>query len=977
MGHRNTRREREAFRKQTRDDINQARGNRTGLRPLLAGLLGVVLIPSGAAQAKGARFFADYSPKPDADLLRSFDWSIVNIEADIDLELAHQHGHRSYAYLSVVEVSRQASYAQEIDRRQIRRVVENSNWGSDSVDITSPGWSELVVGSLAKQAVEKGFDGFFLDTVDSLAHLIHKEPQRSKEYRAALIALVKSLKQAYPEKAILMNRGFSLLPDLDGAIDGIVVESVFQTYNFAEKRYEATRASDTEQLLKWIKEIQTGGLPVAVIDYVNPGDGALAVQTARRIAALDCDAFVTTPALNGALLAPVREKLRRLLVLYGWHEAERPAAFAADTMVAQRLQTPLEYMGYECDYLHVARGPMPGNLGGKYAGVIFDAELEIPFEKELPYAEWLLQQQGEGVKILFLANLPFAQEDARRKVIGSLGMRGGKHTVAKPDAVEIVSIDEDIMGFEAKVHPHRTHFDDLGAPKGAEVFLSLNCKLDDHVVGQFDPVYIADWGGVLLDPYITFTASPDDTLSLFDPFKYLGKLWPAGEFPAPDPTTRDGLRVFFSHIDGDGFATLSSLKRDMTCAEVVRDEILKKYPLPVTVSIVEANTRAVEVGLEVKDRPHYEALAREIFALPNVQVASHSYSHPYTWIKDDPDSAGLYATENLLLHETEKYLEIDYEREIAGSTSYIERELLPAGKKVEIMLWSGNCRPPAEALAIVRRLGIENMNGGDTITTKHHPSLSTVAPRTMPWDGELQIFAPNQNEFVYTNDWRGPFYGGFRDVIDTFQRTGSPRRLKPVNIYYHFYSASRLGALKALREVYDWSMAQPLHDMTAAQFARLTRDSRATRVFQTGERSWCVVNDGALRTLRLPRKLGLPDITQSDGVTGYKVEGDWIYVHTSGQRMSDIVLADRAADHPRLTSSTVEIGFEKLAPSAVAFELSGFRPAKVEMGGMGAGARWQVSHEGGMRAQVADAAGALSLELPARASVKLIRINRP
>ena len=280
------------------------------------------------------------------------------------------------------------------------------------------------------------------------------------------------------------------------------------------------------------------------------------------------------------------------------------------------------------------------------------------------------------------------------------------------------------------------------------------------------------------------------------------------------------------------------------------------------------------------------------------------------------------------------------------------------------MLWSGNCRPPAEALAIVRRMGIENMNGGDTIATKHHPALSNVAPRTMPWGDELQIFAPNQNEFVYTNDWRGPFYGGFRDVIDTFERTESPRRLKPVNIYYHFYSASRIGALKALREVYDWSVAQPLHDMTAAEFAKLTRDSRETRIFQTGERSWCVANSGALRTYRMPASLGAVDMLRSEGVTGYKVEGDQMYVHTSGQSRSEIVLADAPVAHPRLTSSTSEIAFQKLAADAVAFKLDGFREGEVVLAGLGAGSKWQVSHESSMEQRAADASGNLSLKLP-------------
>ncbi len=454
------------FRRQNRDHLRQRVDSLGGIsRPHLLGLLGFGLIAGlgtdGMAESvsesppesEGGRFFVDYSPRPDVELFDVFDWSILSIDAEVDLAQAKAVGHRSYAYLSIVEVSRDAGYAAELDRRKIRRVVENPVWGSDSVDITSPAWKQLVIETLAERAVAKGFDGFFLDTVDSLAHLIHKEPERSSEYRAALIGLIKDLKQAYPDKKILVNRGFSLLPDLGEAVDGLVVESVFRTYNFAERRYERSREGDTEQLVKWIKEIRSSGLPVAVIDYVNPGDRQLALQTARRIEALDCQGFITTPALNGALLGPVRERVRRLLVLYGWDEAEHPMAFAADTMVAQRLQTPLEYMGYECDYLNVAKESIPGAIGGKYAGVIFDAELEIPYAKELPYADWLLAQKDEGVKVLFLANLPFSQEDARQKVAVGLGMRGDYTTIARPDAVEIVSIDDEMMGFEAKLQP--------------------------------------------------------------------------------------------------------------------------------------------------------------------------------------------------------------------------------------------------------------------------------------------------------------------------------------------------------------------------------------------------------------------------------------------------------------------------------------------------------------------------------------------
>ena len=96
-------------------------------------------------------------------------------------------------------------------------------------------------------------------------------------------------------------------------------------------------------------------------------------------------------------------------------------------------------------------------------------------------------------------------------------------------------------------------------------------------------------------------------------------------------------------------------------------------------------------------------------------------------------------------------------------------------------------------------------------------------------------------------------------------------------------------------------MAQPLHDMTAAEFARATRDCRATRLLQTGERSWYVVNGGALRTLRLPASLGVADTAKSEGVTDTRSKGIGSTLHTAGRRVTEIVLADKPAEHPRLT----------------------------------------------------------------------------
>ena len=173
------------------------------------------------------------------------------------------------------------------------------------------------------------------------------------------------------------------------------------------------------------------------------------------------------------------------------------------------------------------------------------------------------------------------------------------------------------------------------------------------------------------------------------------------------------------------------------------------------------------------------------------------------------------------------------------------------------MLWSGNCRPGNDALAVCESLGMANLNGGNTMVTHERNSLANISPRAMTWGGDhLQIYTSMQNEFVYTNNWSGPFYGGFARVIDTFERTEQPRRLKPVNIYYHFYSAGQLGSLKAVKRAYNWCLKQRLHSVTARQYCDMVRDCRETVILKSGERSWKLISAGNNRTFRVPKAAG-------------------------------------------------------------------------------------------------------------------------
>jgi hypothetical protein len=147
--------------------------------------------------------------------------------------------------------------------------------------------------------VAKGFDGFFLDTADSVQRLA--DPHAGWR---ALSKIIRQLHQRWPKKSIVLNRGFELLPELKAVLSGVLVESVYQGFDAATKRYQATNADGIRWIEARIREAQALGLKVYAVDYVHPVQKPLARRTAARLQQLGCTPLLTTPDLLGEVLAP-------------------------------------------------------------------------------------------------------------------------------------------------------------------------------------------------------------------------------------------------------------------------------------------------------------------------------------------------------------------------------------------------------------------------------------------------------------------------------------------------------------------------------------------------------------------------------------------------------------------------------------------------------------------------------------------------
>lgn len=273
------------------------------------------LMPLGRADAGERTFSVNYAARPDARQLLAYDLAILAARTEADLAAGQRLGRRYLGYISVVEVA-DPEHRREAAASGLLTAAVNPVWKGAVADVAQPQWRAFVLDRLAKPLVERGFDGFFLDTADSVALIARDEAERDR-YNKALVRIIRALRAAHPGREIILNRGFDLLEELGDSIDGVLIESVFRSYDFGGKAYIATAEADTKALLEHIRRIKAGGRAVYVLDYVPAGDRMLARETLARIADAGAHGYLASPALDGTTAGPLLFKAGKPLLPEG------------------------------------------------------------------------------------------------------------------------------------------------------------------------------------------------------------------------------------------------------------------------------------------------------------------------------------------------------------------------------------------------------------------------------------------------------------------------------------------------------------------------------------------------------------------------------------------------------------------------------------------------------------------------------------
>lgn len=791
-----------------------------------------------------------YADNPPLSELAQFDYLVLepaHFDASSREFLNSQNTHL-FAYLSIGEFDGDQHKLQAAGLNKSTSEIQNPAWNSHVMNLADEKWQAHLL-ARAQQFHQQGYSGLFLDTLDSFQLLPAEQQERQ---RKGLIQTLAKLQTELPELELIFNRGFEVMHELPKKPAAVAIESIYAGWDPNNNRYIPVADTDRAWLQQHIDPIRAKNIPLIAIEYLPFERRAEARQLVDKLQAEGFIAYVGTPHLNSLGISSLEVQPRRLAVLYD--ERESDLTGSSGHVILGGL---LEYLGYRVDYFSVEQ-PLPEhNMPELYAGIISWMTSGPPSDSSA-FHVWLNERFDDNIPVVFLGSIPIENT----ALFERMGLRRRSGETSKQLSIDHYA--EHMLGhFEGQLQVRTRGLQPLLSTHDSNQVL---LQLSDPQGKVYHPVVQAPWGGYALDPYI-IERGLDNSRWILDPFNFLEQTLRLAQIPRVDSTTENGRRIATVHIDGDGFPSKAEIANTPYAGQAVLDLFLKPYPFLTSVSVIEG-----EVGPQGKYpelSPVLENIAREIFALDTVEIASHSYSHPFFWRPELAQQEEDFDPEYGYMMDIPGYDTVDYNREVVGSIDYINEHLTTPDKPVKVFFWSGDALPDPATLKLAYDKGVLNINGAVTAVKPSNPSLTGIHPLLRPTEGGMQYYAPIINENVYTNLWHGPYYG-FRDLIFTYQFTDQPRRLRGMHMYYHFYSGTKQASIKTMHKLYQYMEdAKPLSLWITQYIQRVTGLHTASLARRT-DGGWQIKGLNKLRTVRIDPAMGWPNMLKSQAVAGVR-----------------------------------------------------------------------------------------------------------
>lgn len=773
-----------------------------------------------------------YGSRPPVEDLRHFDQIVIQPSQILPHEKTALLNLDAlvFAYVSFGEVARNSEDMPRIKTKW--SIGVNPAWNSLVMDMTDPAWHDYLLEQHFGRLWQDGYRAFFLDTVDSYL-IVTSEGKIREEQETGLVALLAEVKRRFPGCKLILNRGFEVLDRAAQYADGMVAESLFHGFDPVTGKHAPTKEENRTWLLNQLNRAQNEfKVPITVLDYVEPGNWAEAEKTARQIVKLGFMPWVANGDLTWLGQGRLRLAPRKMLAIVNGTSAQQ-----MDQELFRHAAMPLEHLGLALDYWYIDQLPLPIEpLVGRYAGIIAwlngDA-LDTNGRYESVCAR-LKTEVDAGMPAVFMGHLPSGV--ACRDLIDYQG-----DLQPATDSLELGAVS-DRLGRPKDALVVGSGTPDVRVRDRQDAWLTLS---DGEK--SFHPVAVSAWGGYALHPHIMSESASGRRDWLLDPFSFFQAALRLPVQPVFDMTTENGRRLGLIEVRGDRLFV-----KDEQGVEAI-DRLrawIEKNGAPVTLGVIEA---------EANDEGHREKL-RRFAAMPQVQLASHTYSHPFYWGvfegKKDADQQPYQYSVFMQDYAA------DITRETAGTVAFLQTI---APQSPPLLIWSGDGKPGPATLAAAQKANLTHYGGGGLRWQSGPLTFADLSPALRPTEWGPQVLTPLIAEPLFAQLWYGEALN-FGKVSDWNHQLDHGRRLRASSISIHADAFLHARGAELLDQLVEQQREENLLGVWVHEYVQRVRAFQTASIARDLDGNWLLYGD-ALRTVRLPVSDTRPEI--SGDVIGY------------------------------------------------------------------------------------------------------------
>lgn len=660
-----------------------------------------------------------------------------------------------------------------------------------------------------------------------------------------------------------------------------------------------------------------------------------------------------------------------------------------NSLIHRTLEMPLNYLGLDVIYADTQKN-LPDIAGRTdICGIIICFREGTSMEDPKAFIEWTINAIDQGKKVILMQNPGFLADkhgnytsgDLQNRLYEKIGFTNTQEWINYPFNYHVINTNKELLPFEKELPYQLPGFYVTKVFAGkAKSYLKVgipgkpNSEADLMVIGP-NGAYISEFYANTFDDLL-FQTSPRSLGWYINPFRFFELALDLPMRPIPDITTLAGRRIYIATCHGDSFNIDTKIEgfqnKSVAASKILLEKVIKPNPdLPIAMGIV-----AADIDPKWVAKKDSQAIAKEYLSLPQVEAASHTYSHPFYWgffetggPEKEVDYLYLYPygswQSSYLSWMRAKFYQtftpkefakrrlkwgytiprayanqpFDLEKEITGAVDYIN-QFAPPQNKVKLLIWSGDSLPWDAPVEMAYKAGLKNYGGGFNRFDPDYPSNLFVYPIGRKPGGLIQIYASANADNDYTSNWRDNFYG-FKYLPATLKNTDIPRRLKPIQLYYHSYSGEFQASVDAILSNIAYIRTQSFIPIFIERFCTIGAGFYSAEIKPLGSGKWSISNREGLQTFRFDKAEGFqPDLTESSGVIGWNDHQGSLYVYLDAFEKEPVIAlkSGKQVNNPLyLIDSSWEIGNLKREEGALSFNTKGW--GKLEM-------RWKAPANG-------------------------------